>query len=255
MAFLFLASLPLYAGTTGDDPAQKYPWFASIGRGYSWTILPGIVNPNPAQWDYSTQGYDSSLGNRGFNTFALGKHLYKYVDVSLSYLDNENFFYEKYQTGTSNTDFFTGAIRTRFFQLINRSIIANVTLRPEKNYIKLSSLEFSPFIGAGIGYGQSVMDGFRTQGIINVDGTLLTPTDSTGETTNSNSLAWQGFIGVNVRPSQSHVSIDFGYQYYDGGKFYGPKSIYSNGSGWFPRTPWSGEVLANQLFVSLKYTT
>lgn len=53
-------SLPLYAGTMGAS-AEVNPWYASIGTGFSWTELPGIKNPNPAQWDSSVQGYDSPI--------------------------------------------------------------------------------------------------------------------------------------------------------------------------------------------------
>ena len=47
-----LGALPLHAGTMGEA-VSKRPWFASIGTGYSWTNMPGIVNPNTSQWDYA----------------------------------------------------------------------------------------------------------------------------------------------------------------------------------------------------------
>jgi hypothetical protein len=148
---LLLTSLPLCAGTMGVS-AGDYPWFASIGTGYSWTQKPGIVNPNPAEWDASIQGYNSSIGNRGFYTFAAGKHVYQYVDLSLSYLANEVFNYQMLQTGTSSTPGFTGNNRTRYFNLANRAVLANVILRPEQQYFSVSSVGFAPFLGAGIGY-------------------------------------------------------------------------------------------------------
>lgn len=63
VGILGLASvIPVYAGTMGEK-ASDYPWFASIGTGYSWTLMPGIDNPNPSQWDFAAQGYDSSIGD------------------------------------------------------------------------------------------------------------------------------------------------------------------------------------------------
>ena len=79
-----LTSLPLYAGTM-DDKINETPWYASIGTGYSWTLLPGINNPNTSEWDASVEGYNSSLGNRGFYTFEAGKQIQQYIDVSLLY--------------------------------------------------------------------------------------------------------------------------------------------------------------------------
>ena len=114
-----LSSLPLYAGTIGDNPLVN-PWYGAIGGGYSWTLLPGINNPNPGEWDASAEGYNSSLGNRGFYTFEIGKQVQHYVDVSLMYLNHETFNYQMYQQGISNTEGFTGDQRNRFFNLNNR---------------------------------------------------------------------------------------------------------------------------------------
>lgn len=97
-----LASAPLYAGVMGEA-VEPYPWWGTIGTGYSWTNEPGIVNPNPLTWDAANEGYDSSLGNRGFYTFALGKQVHEYIDVSLSYLVHEQFNYQKFQTSTIKT--------------------------------------------------------------------------------------------------------------------------------------------------------
>ncbi|WBV69616.1 hypothetical protein PGH46_06350 [Legionella pneumophila] len=69
---LCISSLSLHAGTMGEVVSPAYPWFASIGTGYSWTEKPGIVNPNPLFWDFSLQGYDSDLGIGDFIPLLLG---------------------------------------------------------------------------------------------------------------------------------------------------------------------------------------
>lgn len=254
--FGFLAlgfSIPLYAGTMGEQ-APLYPWFGSIGTGYSWTRLPGINNPNPAEWDSSTQGYNSSLGNRGFYTFAVGKQVYDYVDVSVSYLDHENFNYQKFQTGVSSTPGFTGSSRNRYLNLNNRAILVNAFLHPLNEYYNAFNIGFTPFIGAGIGYALNQVNNFYTVGTTTVGGTALGSTDSIGKPVSTNSFAWQASAGLNIKPQIDHLSLDVGYRYFDGGKFYGSNLVYTNSFGWDSATPWSGKLRANQLFVEFKYT-
>lgn len=254
VGFLILfASLPLHAGTMGSD-MSLYPWFASIGTGYSWTEKPGIVNPNPAQWDASAQGYDGHLGNRGFYTFAVGKQVYRHVDLSVSYLANELFNYQMFQSGTSLTPGFTGNDRTRFFNLANRAVLANVILRPEQRYFNVSSVGFTPFLGAGIGYALNQMNNFYTVGSTTVNGTAIGSTDSVGTPASKNSFAWQGSVGFNIKPELSHLSVDLGYRYFDGGNFSGPSSVYANSSGWISPSTWAGTLIANQAFIEFKYT-
>lgn len=140
---LCVSSLSLHAGTMGEVVSPVYPWFASIGTGYSWTEKPGIVNPNPAFWDFSLQGYDSDLGDRGFYTFAVGKQIHQYIDISLSYLDHEVFNYQKFQTsppGTSGTPGFTGGSRTRYFELDNKALLVNGYLHSGQAWTSLASI-------------------------------------------------------------------------------------------------------------------
>jgi len=250
---LLLTSLPLCAGTVGLNQ-QPYPWFAALGAGYSWTEKPGIVNPNPAQWDASIHGYDSSLGNRGFYTFALGKHIYRHFDLSLSYLAHELFNYQMQQTGTSSTPGFTGNDRTRYFNLSNRAVLANVTLRPEQEYFTVSSVGFSPFLAAGIGYALNNVNNFYTVGTTSINGTAIGSTDSIGNSLSKNSFAWQGSVGFNIKPELSHLSVDLGYRYFDGGGFATSSSIFTNASGWLSASSWTGVLIANQAFIEFKYT-
>jgi opacity protein-like surface antigen len=249
---LLIVSSPLYAGDMGAG--VNYPWFASIGTGYSWTEKPGIVNPNSLEWDAAIQGYNGSLGNRGFYTFAVGKQIHRYVDLSLGYLNHETFNYQQFQSGVSETPGFTGAARTRYFTLVNRAVLANVFLRPEQRYFSVSSVGFTPFIGAGIGYALNQVNNFYTVGSTTVSGVAIGSTDSIGSPVSKNSFAWQGSVGFNIKPDISHVSVDLGYRYFDGGQFAGSSNIYVNASGWTSATPWAGTLIANQAFIEFKYT-
>lgn len=254
---LCLSSFSLYAGTMGEVAAPAYPWFASIGTGYSWTEKPGIVNPQPTFWDSAVQGYDADLGNRGFYTFAVGKQVHQYIDISLSYMAHEVFNYQKFQTspiGTSGTPGFTGSQRTRYFELNNKSLLVNASLHPDHAWTNLASFDLTPFVAGGIGYAHNEINNFYTVGTTNVGGVPVGSTSSIGDPVDKNSFAWQASAGMSFRPAESHLSIDAGYRYYDGGKFNGPGLVYTNNDGFQPGAPWSGRLKANQLFVDFKYT-
>ncbi len=250
------ASLPLHAGTMGTTTAvDENPWYASIGTGFSWTQLPGIDNPDPSIWDASAQGYNSSLGNRGFYTFEVGKQVHQYIDVSVMYMNHETFNYQMFQSGTSNTMGFTGDQRNRYFNLNNRSLLVSGFLHPDHSVYQLSTVNMKPFIGAGIGYALNQVNNFYTVGSTLVNGTAIGSTDSIGNKVNTNSFAWQGSVGLNFSPENSHLSLDAGYRYYDGGKFNTSNHIYVQGaSGFGTSVAWSGKLQANQLFIDLKYT-
>jgi opacity protein-like surface antigen len=248
-----LASLSLFAGTMGET-GSLYPWFGSIGAGYSWTNEPGIINPDPAFWDFSNEGYDSPLGDRGFYTFAIGKQIHEYIDLSLSYLNHEVFNYQKFQTGGGGTAGFTGNTRTRYFQLQNRALLVNGFLHPAHYLYNPAALELTPYIGGGIGFANNQARDFHTVGTIIVGGIAIGSTSSIGEDNNKNSFAWQGTVGLNIRPQQSHVSANIGYRYFDGGKFEGPSAVFTNSDGILASRPWSGCLEANQLFVEFQYT-
>ena len=248
-------SLPLHAGSMGT-PAPALPWFGSIGTGYSWTNMPGINNPNPSEWDSSIQGYDSTLGNRGFITFALGKQVHQYIDLSLMYIMHENFNYQKYQSGTSATPDFTATQRTRYFTLNNKAILFNGFLHPAKYWSTYANVELRPYIGAGIGYAYNYINNFYTAAD-QVQGTgdpNVGSTDSIGNPVGTSSFSWQGTVALNMRAQNSPFSVNTGYRYFDGGDFNGSSSIFTNASGFVNATPWSGRVKANQFFVEFQYT-
>lgn len=256
---LLTNSLSLHAGTIiiPENPAKPEnpfrSWFAAIGTGYSWTKTPGIVNPNPAQWDFSQQGYDSPLGNRPFYTFEIGKKVHPYFDISINYIYNQQFNYQKFQTGTSATPDFTGNARHRFFNLNNQALFLNAFVHPAEPSFAIANIGVTPFAGLGIGYSRSSMSNFHTVSTVNINGNLIGSTSTIGPDTNSDAFAWQGSVGLNITPDNSPLSVDIGYRYFDGGKFKGPNTVFT-GAIFQDATPWTGHLKANQLFVSLKYT-
>lgn len=253
-----LCTFSLHAGTMASQPHSDLSWFAAIGTGFSWTQLPGINNPNLLDWDTSIQGYNSSLGDREFYTFELGKQIHPYVDLSLLYLNHETFNYQMFQTDTSSPAAgFAGHARTRYFNLSNQSLLINLFLHPADDLYNFSGLNLQPFVNGGIGYGFNQVTNFYNVGTVDAGGQLVGSITSMGNKVDNGSFAWQAAVGVNIKPTfikNHHLSVDLGYRYYNGGTFYGSNVIYSNVSGVVPVTPWSGQVKANQLFIDFRYT-
>lgn len=118
----------------------------------------------------------------------------------------------------------------------------------------LSCLEFTPYVGAGIGFSNNEMNNFYTVGSTNVAGEAVGSVSSIAESHSKNSFSWQGTVAVNVRPDNSHFSANLGYRYFDGGNFNSAASLFTNSDGIVSTTQWSGDVIANQMFVEFKYT-
>lgn len=254
IALCCIVSVPVTAGTMGEI-VNPFPWFASIGTGYSWTDKSGIANPDPTFWDRANEGYNGDLTDGGFYTFALGKQVHQYIDLSVSYMNNENFNYQFFQTGVSSTPGFTGANRTRFFTLNNKSVLANIILHNDNPFVAPFSINVTPFVSGGIGAGYNKLTDFHTVGTVVLPTAFVGSTTSIGYHTARTSFAWQGSAGINIQPASSHLSANFGYRYFDGGDFEGPSSVYTNSDGWSYGTPWKGSLKANQVFVEFKYTT
>ncbi|HVT62045.1 MAG TPA: porin family protein [Legionellaceae bacterium] len=258
MRKILLTSLGLFysmltnAGTMGEHLHDH--WHAAIGTGYGWSLLPGINNPNPAEWDYAIQGYNAALGNRGFYTFEIGKQIQNNIDINLLYLNNEKFNYQIFQTGSSQTIGYSGNARTRYFNLVNRSLLVNAVLHPAQHWLSIHAFELLPFISGGIGYGYNQVSNFYTVGTVIVTNTAVGSVTSTGNQVSTNSFAWQASVGLNIQLSTSPLSVDVGYRFYDGGRFNTSNVLMSAQTGIGTVSPWSGTMQANQMFVDFKYT-
>jgi hypothetical protein len=249
---LFL-TLPLHAGTMAELSSPNDRWFASIGTGYSWTEKPGIFNPDPTGWDPAVEGYDAKLGDRGFYTFAIGMKALEFIDIGFSYLNHELFNYQKFQTGEQTGQAsFTGLARTRFFQLDNRAILVNGFLHPATSFTS-SGVNIKPFVSGGLGYARNQVRNFYTVGLATVAGASIGSTSTIGAEANKNSFAWQGSAGLTFSPIQSHLDVNIGYRYFNGGKFNGPSRIFTNAQGFVNTKNWSGQLKAGQIFFELQY--
>ncbi|STX81358.1 Uncharacterised protein [Legionella busanensis] len=252
LLFFFL-TFQLYAGSMGTVISSDYSWFAAIGTGFSWTEKPGIYNPDSTQWDPAIEGYDAHLGDRGFYTFAIGAKILEFMDIEISYLNHEVFNYQKFQTGEqSGQTAFTGNARTRFFQLDNRALLINSFLYPYQGLTSFK-VNIKPFVSGGIGYAHNQVHNFYTVGTTTIANTSIGSTSSIGSAINANSFAWQGSAGLTITPIQSHLGINVGYRYFNGGKFNTSSTIYTNSNGIINTKNWSGYLKANQVFLEVLY--
>lgn len=220
-------------------------WYGSIGA--------GINNANPSEWDTPAEAYNKNKTNRGFYTFEIAKQVQHYVDVSLMYLNHETFNYQMYQQGIFNTNKLAPTEQNKPFNLNNRAVLVSGFLRPDHNWYKISTVGLSPFIGGGIGYALNQIDNFYpiTNSTLNKNATNANSPVS--NSVNINSFAWQASAGFSIHPI-THLSLDVGYRYYDGGNLDTSNAITHSTTGNSSSiTPWSGHLSMNQLFVDFKY--
>lgn len=232
--------------TTTDTPEKNRPWYGIVGTGYAWSTNTGIRNPDADFWDDSIQGYNSALGTSQFFTFGFGKQLSKYAFVDMSYTYYQTFHYKKFQTGENTAaPAFASRNRTRFFDLDNQNILFNLSIYQNKYFAwNTICLEFSPFVGAGIGVGLNRVTNFHTV-------TASGATTAIGSSSSNNSFAWQVFGGIRIRPMGSCISFDLGYHYYNAGSFKGPNRVYINEPPFFGTSvaakAWKGKLKTNQV--------
>lgn len=245
------------SGTMGPVE-ESYPYFFEIGAGYSWSGKAGIQT-NSNAWDPATQGYNSDLGESSFYFFEVGKTVHPFVDISLSYINHDEFSYQKYQSAPQPTPLpqgFTGNSRTRHFQLDNKAVLINAILHPVYNMASFYGVHFNPFVSGGIGMGYNRVKDFHTVGLVNPPG--VGSVTSIGDDSSKTSFAWQGSLGVNLKPDNSNFSMDLGYRYFSGGKFEAPGTIVSNTAtnpGQIITTNgWTGKLKTNEMFVGFKYS-
>lgn len=243
LAFLALASTcSLYAASLGIEDLDN-PWYGSIGT--------GINNANPSVWDTPAEAYNKNKTNRGFYTFEIGKQVQHYVDVSLMYLNHETFNYQMYQHRISNSNKLANSDQNKLSNLNNRALLVSGFLHSDHNWYKISTVSLSPFIGGGIGYALNQIDNFYSTNDVGMHKRSTNP--SVNNQVNIAGFAWQASAGLSIHPI-THLSLDVGYRYYDGGSLDTTNSLSSNSAANSNLiTPWSGHLSMNQLFVDFKY--
>lgn len=243
-AFLALLSTwAVYAESMGITDIEN-PWYGSIGA--------VLTKTNPNRLEIPAEHYNNSLANRGFYTFEIGKQVQHYVDVSLMYLNHETFNYQMYQQRIANTGKLPSNSVNHNINLNNRALLVSGFLHPDHDWYKISTVSLSPFIGGGVGYALNQIDSFYPTGSTPVNRSAI----GSSSPQSTNSFAWQASAGLSIHPV-THLSLDVGYRYYDGGTFDTSNPSFSNtnthSSSLSLTTPWAGHLSTNQLFVDFKY--
>lgn len=229
-------------------------WYGVVGAGYAFSMDAGIKNPDPNFWDFSNEGYDSDLGGSPFFFIGFGKTFCGSWSLDLTYSYYNTFHYQKYQTGSSGTEGFTGAARTRFFDLDHENVLLNLSYNPQWDCLsyRFCQVRVSPVVGLGIGVGINHVDNFHTFGY-NQRVANGNPT-SIGERNTKASFAWQALAALRFQLA-CRFDLDIGYRYYQGGWFEGPSQITLNTpdvlGGVTSAEPWEGKLKANEVYLNL----
>ena len=231
-------------------------WYGFVGAGYAFSLKAGIKNPDPAFWDFAFEGYDRHLESAPFFFIGFGKK-WCCLDFDISYSYYRPFHYKKFQTGVSATPGFTGPSRTRFFDLEHENILFTATFDPKWRYLcyRFCGLQVNPLLGIGIGAGIHHVNNFHTVGFSPT--ALVGSTTSIGKRVTTTSFAWQALAALRFQFGCSPLSLDIGYRYYDGGRFFGPGTVVSNtptGLGAKQSgKPWRGTLRANEIYLDLMF--
>ena len=170
-------------------------------------------------------------------------------EVDFGYTIYDTFHYQKNQTDPLENN------RTRFFDLDHQSALFNFTLFPYT--VHCSRVEFTPFIGMGLGVGTSKVSHFQT---VYYDPVVqgIGLTTSIGNPHTRNSFAWQGMGGIRIHPRFSRLSLDVAYRYYNGGTFDTSSYITDyngvNEGETVKAKSWSGTLQTNQLYFAVNFT-
>lgn len=248
-----------YQGCSAPDCCDNGGWYGVVEAGYAWSFHTGIKNPDPSFWDNATEGYDARVGNAPYFTIGFGKQFCNLYCFDVNYSYYQTFHYQKFQSGISSTPGFTGARRTRFFDLDHQNVLFNFTLRPSDCFcFNFCSVNFTPFAGVGIGIGIHKVNNFHTVAFVSTQPPVGSTT-SIGNSRTHTDFAWQATAGLNIQPFSCYscLSLDIGYHYYDGGRFKGPSKIVTNTAdtegGYNTGAPWRGRLKANEIFFALNW--
>ncbi len=245
-----LFSTPFLLGEEPVASVQKESNFhAVVASGYAWSMDADIRGVDYNFWSGSMEGYDADLGNEPFISLGFGYRLFHVLDIDFAYTLYDTFRYQKNQQDPFENR------RSRYFDLDHQSALFNFTYFPYTIGSICKKLEFTPFIGMGIGVGINQVSNFHT---VYYDPTVgMGITTSIGPDHTRNSFAWQGTGGLRIHPVCSKLSLDLAYRYYNGGTFETPSQVtdYQGlNKGYTEKgKPWRGTLQTNELYFAINF--
>jgi len=241
-----LSSTVTVAGTMGPVDVFNPSAYVKLGAGGSYSMNANI-EASPVYWDASPQGYNGKIGDTALYSAAFGYNYLPWLSGDIEFIYRPSYSYSKFQTSTaSGTSNFNGD-KTRYFNLLSNSLMANAYLHGGELSDMLNvnvgpTYSIAPFIGGGLGVAFNTVTNFyslRTTGV-------YTAIEQDHAIT---SLAWQLSAGLELM-SQSNFNLAAGYRYYNGGNFTSSRFVINSQD---YNSPWKGTVQANEFFVTLAY--
>lgn len=241
--------LGLINATYADDNKSFY---AQIGTGVSFPAELKFSGIDPAIWDQAYEGYGARFNNTKVISAGIGYNVSKWCNILLSGDWRGMYRYAKYQTFTGAAVLDPIGHKNRLFDLKNTNImlsfIINGSLFNNLHVDFGHDAMLTPFVGVGLGVAENTLSGFRS-----------TVPQSPGvnrscmQSKTTHALAAQGLLGVDWVINQQ-FSLDAGYRFYYGGKFKTNAEIFDPVYKYIAVTSWEAKLLANEVFVNLKYS-
>lgn len=203
------------------------------------------INPSRVGWNRSPNGYDSKLQESEVLGAGLGFRFCPLLSAELMVDRRNSFKYKKYQiAGTASA-----VNRTRFFNLTNTTIMANLfgygSGISDCLIYQANNFVFEPFVNVGLGASYNTLDNFHS---ISDNGTAFSVESPFTRT----SLAYQLGIGLQVS-SCDFLALALGYRYLDAGKFSSNNYLYNLFAGATNQSvaSWVARLKANELYLKL----
>lgn len=229
--------------------------FISIGGGYSWTNNADI-SADTSFWDPAPQGYNGSIGNSSILNAEVGYIVNPLFSFGFGASYRGDYSYSRFQASSSASTAGAGANKTRFFDLDNTSIMADLYFNKfgNQNYFNYCIIPHTyihPFIGAGIGVAYNHMSNFHS---VLANGTNPAEVSAVETDYTRKSFAYEAMTGLMLVLSHT-VSIDGGYRYFNGGKFQSNTFVASQANGSPLEGPaWTGKLTANEVFAEINFS-
>lgn len=208
-------------------------------------------------WDHAPEGWNHRLDNTFIYGAFFGYNFSRLISLELAYNYRPSFKYAKFQTappGSSIGD------RVRHFDLENRTLMLNSIFHLSafsegmQNFQEKTGVE--PFINLGAGLASNKVGNFYGEGVGIKPGVIFS---KMGDKT-TYSFAAQAGAGINMMFTHNWA-MKVGYRFLYGGNFKTQNYVTDDpdnqhkeipGSGNIAN-PWSGRLLANEVYATLSY--
>ncbi|STX49158.1 Uncharacterised protein [Legionella hackeliae] len=228
-------------------PINIILFYIELGSGVSFSSRAGI-SADTSFWDASPQGYNADLGNAPLFTAGLGYRVNNWFSFDITATNRSLYSYKKFQASTATSTINFQGNKTRFFDLSSNAVMLNSTLygRALADHLLMhvtSNSTLEPILGAGIGTSYNTVSDFHS---------VLANSNTVASIMQDNSryaFAYQLMAGMEWQ--YKRLSVDVGYQYFDGGRFETNNYVFASSTPLIA-PPWTGHLKTNEIFAAIK---